>query len=386
MRLDIVIIGGGVMGSSTAFFLRRQDAGDVTVIEADPTYELAASPRASGGCRRLFSRPENILMSHDSITFYRNFAEHVAVEGEAPEIGWKPQGYLFLSDASEAAVLIRNAERQRQFGVDVVQLDGDALKRRFPSLNTADVAAAIYSPHDGWLDPNAALQGFRRAARAAGAAYRHDRVVGLAVEGRLVREVHLASGAILKPEIVINTAGTWSAEICAMIGMDLPVEPMRRFDHFFECATEIEPLPFIKDPPGLGMRPEGTGYIGSIVDWDVPAGHDFAVDHGYFERVVWPAVAHRIPALQTLKIGRSWVGHYDRNRFDGNMILGSWSGGLDNFLVAAGFSGHGLMHAPAVGRALSELVLHGRFLTIDLSRMGYQRVIDGKPYAEAGIR
>ena len=384
---DIVIIGGGVIGSAAAFFLTGSGrAGRVVVLEPDPLYRQAATPRASGGARRLFSRPENILMSNFSIPFYERFAEHCSVEGEAPEIGFRRDGYLFIVPPEGVATLARNHALQTSLGVRVELLDRDALRRRFPSMQVEDIGAAAHAPQDGCLEPNGALQGFRRKARAQGAEYLAERVVDLAVAGTAVREVRLGSGRVLRPGAVICAAGTWSAEVAAMAGMRLPVEPMQRHDHFWMCRAEIERLPFIKDLNGLGFHPWDRGYAGSVVDFAIPGGHDWEVDHGYFERVVWPAIAHRFPAMQELRLRDSWVGHYDRNTLDGNMILGNWPGRLDNFYVACGFTGHGLMHAPAVGRALAELILEGGFRSIDLTRMGYRRVLDNQPYAEAGIR
>ncbi len=385
-RTDILVIGGGAIGSSAAYFLRKTDsASSVTVIEPDPTYALASTPRASGGVRRLFSLPENIRMSQFSLDFFLRFADEMAVGDERPDIGWKPQGYLFVVPPAGVRQLEENWHLQTSLGVDVELLDRAALKRRFPSLHADDLGAAAFSPGDGWLDPNAVLQGFRRKARSLGADYVADRVIGLDVQGTAVRAARLASGEAIHAGAVINAAGAWAAEICAMADMPLPVEPMRRFDHYFECRAEIEPLPFIKDLDRLAMRPEGRGYTAGLVNYAEPRGFDLDIDHGYFERVVWPAAAHRVPAFETIKPGRTWAGLYDQNELDANMILGSWPGRLDNFFVAAGFSGHGLMHAPAVGRALSELVFRGRFETLELGRMGYGRVIANRPYAERGV-
>jgi len=383
---DVVIIGGGVMGSAAAYFLTKESGVRVTVLEPDPLYREAATPRASGGARRLFSRPENILMSDYSIQFYADFAQHCSVDGESPEIGFRRDGYLFIVTAAGVPVLERNHAVQTGLGVNVQLLDRPALGKLFPSMEVGDIGGAAYAPDDACLEPNGALQGFRRKARSQGADYVADRVVGLMAEGTRVREVHCASGTVFRPDTVICAAGTWSADISAMVGMDVPVEPMQRHDHFWECKETIERLPFVKDLTGLGFHPWDKGYAGSVVDFDIAAGHNWQVDHDYFERVVWPHIAHRFPKMQELRLRDSWVGHYDRNRLDGNMIIGNWPGRLDNFHLACGFSGHGLMHAPAVGRALCERVLHGRDLSIDLSRMGYQRVLDGTPYAEAGIR
>jgi glycine/D-amino acid oxidase-like deaminating enzyme len=383
---DVLIIGGGVMGSAAAYFLRAaQGAPSVIVVEPDPTYALAATPRASGGVRRLFSRPENIQMSQFSVSFLRNDWARLAVSGEVPELSWKQQGYLFIVPPREIPILEQNYTLQRKLGVNVELLDPNALKLRFPSLRVDDIGAAALSPEDGWLDPNAVLQGFRKKARDLGANYKTDRVAALDVKDTHVRSATLQSGDSIQARFVINTAGAWAAQICALVDMPLPVEPMRRFDHYFECAAEIETLPYIKDLDRLAMRPEGRGFTAGLVNYSEPRGFNFEIDHDYFERVVWPAAAHRIPAFDTIRPGRSWSGLYDQNSLDANMILGNWPGRLDNFFVAAGFSGHGLMHAPAVGRALSELILHGGFRSLDLSRMNYQRVIDNAPYPELGI-
>ena len=168
--------------------------------------------------------------------------------------------------------------------------------------------------------------------------------------------------------------------------MPLPVEPMPRQEHFVEASGDYTAMPFIKDPHGLAVRSEGEGLSVGLVDFDTPASVELPSNPSYFEDRVWPALVERIPSLDALRLRSTWSGHYDQNRLDGNMIIGNWPGHVDNFFVACGFSGHGLMHAPGVGRALAELVIHGRYQTIDLGRMGYQRVVDGDAYPELGVR
>jgi FAD-dependent oxidoreductase domain-containing protein 1 len=386
--VDVLIVGGGVIGSACATFLLKADPGlSITVIEPDSTYEFAASLKASGGVRRLFALPENIKMSQYSIDWFQSFHEHVEVADEAPDLNWKPGGYLFIvpPNAAQVAALERHHALQRKFGVEVEMFDRDALKRRYPSLHVDDLGAATLSPQDGWLDPNAVLQGLRKKARSLGATYLDDRVVSLETEAGLVRSATLASGKVQTAGHFVNCAGAWAKQICAMVDIPLPVEPMRRFDTYFEFQGEIEPLPYIKDLSRLAMRPEGRGFTAGLVDWNEPRGFNFEIDHDYFRNVVWPAAAHRVPAFETIKEGSTWTGLYDQNELDANMILGRCPGRLDNFLMAVGFSGHGLMHAPSVGRAMTELILGDGFKTIDLSRMSYQRVIDNAPYREDGI-
>jgi FAD-dependent oxidoreductase domain-containing protein 1 len=384
-RFAVAIIGGGAIGSAAAFFLKRAGVDRICIIEPDPTYSKAATPLATGGCRRLFSRPENIEMSKFSIDFFKRFTEHIAVNGEAPEIGWKEWGYLFVVPPGDEQVLERNYKVQAEHGVKVELLDQKALKARYPWLHCDDLALGALSPEDGWLDPNGVLQGLRKKAIALGVTQIKDRVVDLFVSEHRVRSVELASGNRVEADYVINAAGTWAASLAKLVGMNLPVNPMRRFEHYVEIEQALPPMPLLKDPARLVSRPEGKGYSVGLVDGKEPRGFNFDVEPGYFERVVWPALAQRIPAFESLKLKREWAGLYDENELDGNMILGNWPGLLENFIVACGFSGHGLMHAPAVGRALAELVVHGRYETIDLTRMDYQRVLDNKPYAETGI-
>jgi glycine/D-amino acid oxidase-like deaminating enzyme len=165
---------------------------------------------------------------------------------------------------------------------------------------------------------------------------------------------------------------------------------MCRVQHFWRCSQEIEPLPLIKDDSGTFFRPEGEGFAGGRPSFEVQPGFTWDIDRGYFanyfEHTVWELLANMVPKFQTIKLERSWAGHYAQNLFDGNMIIGTYSKGHDNLLTACGFSGHGIMHAPAVGRALSELVIDGEFQTLDLSRMGFARVLDDKPYSETGIK
>jgi glycine/D-amino acid oxidase-like deaminating enzyme len=383
---DVAIIGGGVTGCAAAYFLRQAGVARVCVIEPDPTYARAATPVATGGCRRLFARPENIRMSQFSIDFFKSFAQHVAVDGEAaPDVQWHEEGYLFVVGAGHESVLEANFRVQQSLGVRVELMDRGAIASRYPWMRSDDLALGVLSPEDGWLDPNSVLQGFRKKAQAMGVEFVRDRVVELHVGAQRVTELELASGARNRPEAVVNAAGCWAASIAKLAGMDVPVNPMRRFEHYVEIADELPRMPLIKDPERLVIRPEGRGYSVGLVRSDEPRGFNFDVDPTYFESVVWPACASRIPAFEALRLQREWAGLYDECELDGNMILGNWRGRLDNFHVACGFSGHGLMHAPAVGRALAELIVKGRFETIDLTRMGYQRVLDNAPYAETGI-
>jgi FAD-dependent oxidoreductase domain-containing protein 1 len=386
MRVDVAIIGGGAIGAAAAYFLRSHPrAGRVAVIERDTSYQLASTPRPSGGVRRLFSLPENIALSNYSIPFFERFDAEMAVDGERPAINFRKGGYLFIVPPAAARVLERNFEIQKTNGVHVEWLERKDLKARFPSMTVDDLGAGVLSPDDGWLDPYGVLQGLREKSKALGAEFVNDEVVGLDVERRRIRAIRLKSGQTLQAEAVINAAGAWAKEICAMAGWMVPIEPMRRYEHYFEAAEAIEPLPYIKDVHRLAFRPEGKGYSGGVPKLDEPRGYNFDVDHDYFQQVVWPALAARFPQFERSKEKNTMSGLYDQNEFDATPIVGSWTGKLDNFYLMAGFSGHGLMHAPGCGRAIAELILDGSYRTIDLARFGWARIAEGRRCAEDGI-
>jgi glycine/D-amino acid oxidase-like deaminating enzyme len=386
VHYDVVVIGGGAIGASVAYFLRRHPKGcSVAVVERDKTYQQASTPRASGGVRRLFALPENIALSNFSIPFYQRFETDMAVGDEPARIDFKKNGYLFIVAAADVGMLETNFRVQQDNGVNAIWLDRDGLKDKFPSMNVTDLAAAVYSPDDGWLDPYSVLRGLRRKAVSLGATFLDDEVVGLEAERGRIRTVTLKSGAVITTDHVVNAAGAWAKQISAMIDMRVPIEPMRRYEHYFECEEPIEPLPYLKDTQRLAFRPEGKGYTGGVPDTNEPRGFNFEVQHDYFETVVWPALAHRFPAFERTKEKNVMAGLYDQNELDGNVIIGPWTGAIENFYMLAGFSGHGLMHAPGCGRAMAELILDGGYQTIDLSRFGWQRVLDNTPCRETGI-
>jgi FAD-dependent oxidoreductase domain-containing protein 1 len=385
MRHDIVIIGGGIIGSSIAYHLARGGANDVAVIERDPTYEVAATPRGSGGIRQLFSLPENVDMARHGLSFYENFAETMAVDGEAAEISFRRQGYLFISDGGDAAIMEANFRSQEGLGIKAELLDAPGLARLFPAVRVDDVDLAVYSPDDAWIDAYAALQGFRRKARSLGVTYLQDEMALAELSDGKVEAIICASGERIEADLFVLAAGAWSGEVGHLFGIDLPVEPMSRESYFFRSEATLEPLPFIKTETDLAFRPEGIGYTGGVPDWSVPASWNWELDPTRFEEIVWPALAHRVPAMETLKLERGWRGHYARNSLDKSAIIGLWEGEPGNLHIATGFSGHGIMHAPATGLASAELILKGRFQTMDLSRFGTGRVLRREPYAEAGI-
>jgi FAD-dependent oxidoreductase domain-containing protein 1 len=388
---DILIVGGGVVGSSTAYFLTADPGfrGRVLVVEKDPTYGEAATARSAGGIRQQFSTPENIRMSQFGAAFVKNVAEHLSLPGERAQLPFVEQGYLFLATPAGLPVLEQNHATQTGLGADIALLDAAGLRRQFPWLNTEDLAGGAFGRrNEGWTDPYSLLQAFRRKAIAQGAVYVQDEVIGLRREGQRIATVQLAKGGSVAVGSLVNSAGINAVRVAGWAGFELPVRPRKRFVYVFDCrdSAEIQKGPLLIDPNGVYFRPEGASFICGVSppeDQD-PDCTDLEVEYGLFEETVWPTLAQRVPAFEAIKLVRAWAGHYDYNTLDQNLIIGRGPG-LANFYMANGLSGHGLQQSPAIGRALSELILEGAYKSIDLTRFGYERVARNQPLAELNV-
>ncbi len=381
----IVIIGGGIMGSSIAYNLARAGAAaDVTVVEPDPTYEFAATPRAVGGIRLQHAIRENVQMSLHGDEVYSAFGRHVTGGRVTFDPQFRRYGYLFLvRGAAAVASLEANARMQAELGVEVEVLGAAELRRRYPSFSFPNVDAGALTRADGQIDPNAALMGYRRAAEGLGVAYLKDRVAGLEVSGNRVVAARLESGGTLPVEIAVNTANCWASEVCAMVGMRVPIEPMRRQQFHFVTRDEIEPIPAMRHLEGLAVRRHSGVYLSGFTNFNEAGGFNWELQHEMLEGFVWPRLAEQCRAFETIRPRGGWVGHYDMNRLDGNPVIDRYDK-VPNFLLCAGFSGHGLQHAPAVGRAVKELVLDGGFRTLDLSIFSWRRIVEGRPIPDDG--
>ena len=387
---DVVIVGGAVVGSATAYFLAENPDfnGSVLVIERDWTYAKSATALSSASIRHQFSNPLNIQISQFGTEFIRDFHARVAVNGDAPELGFKENGYLYLGDANGAPMFERNCATQQSCGADVVLLDPDQLKTRFPWLNTEGLVNGVYGQSgEGWFDSYGLLQGMRRKARSLGIEYIENEVVDVLREGSTITGVVLKSGETIGCGLMVNAAGTRGPAMARLAGLDIPVEPRKRCLFVFDCRTPLEGVvPLTIDTTGIFFRPEGKYYLtGCYPDPDPLADvDDFDVIHSEFEEGIWPALAERIPAFEAIKVVNSWAGHYDFCMLDHNAIVGPHPE-VSNFLFANGFSGHGLQQSPAVGRGLSELIVYGGYRSLDLAPLGYARVVENKPFLEEGV-
>lgn len=388
---DVVIVGGAVVGSSTAYFLATNPdfKGSVLVIEKDWTYQRCATALSSSSIRHQFSNAINVKVSQFGTEFIRNFKHNVRVDDDIPEIGFHENGYLFLADDARGERILRqNHDTQRACGADVELLDPDGLGRRFPWLNLDGlVLGSTGNSGEGWFDSVGLLQGFRRKARSLGVEYIEDEVVAITREGDRVVSVTTRSGQVIACGTMVNTSGTQGTNVARMAGLDIPVEPRRRSLFVVDCKTSLGPgVGLTIDPTGVFFRPEGKYYLVATYPKHDPAVDptDFAVMHDEFDEEIWPTLANRVPAFEALKVVNSWAGHYDFCTLDHNVILGPHVD-VKNFLFANGFSGHGLQQSPAMGRGLSELITHGRFTTLDLTPFGYERVVSNTPFLEDAV-
>jgi glycine/D-amino acid oxidase-like deaminating enzyme len=382
--VDVVIAGGAAVGTATAYFLTEQPgfAGTVIVIEPDPTYEYAASTRSAASIRRQFSTPLNIEMSIFGMAFLRGCA------GGLADVNLKESTYLTLAGPGGEAALRQSVELQRRCRVEVRLLDPAGLAECYPWLHAADVPlAADTLAGEGWFDGHGLLHGLRRTAIQRGVRYLRDRVESVLMgSGPSVAGVRLASGATLQCRWLVNATGTHSRALAASAGIELPVFARKRNVFVFSCEQPPACCPLIVDPSSLWCRPDGNRFICGIVpqhDRDV-ALDDFEIDHQEFDQRVWPALAHRVPAFEAIRVTSAWVGHYDFNVFDQNAFLGP-CGSIPNLLLASGFSGHGLQHSPAMGRALAEFIHCGEYRSIDLSPFSYTRYLHKRPLREHGV-
>jgi len=385
---DVVIVGGAVHGASAAYHLAASGfGGRVLLVEKDPSFRFAATALSAGSIRQQFSTAINIEISLYGIEFLRSVGDRLAVDGERPDVALREGGYLFLATASGAATLSRNHALQTRLGADILHLDTPALAERFPYIATGDIAAGCWGrTGEGWFDGYALMQALRRKARALGVETLAAEVSAIDHEGSRVTGVRLADGSRITAGTAIVTAGTGTPALVKPFGFPLPVETRKRFVFSFACRTPLPGFPMLIDPSGVYVHPEGELFIcgRSPPPEKEPPATDFEVDHGFFEEAIWPVLAARVPAFEAIKPGRAWAGHYDMNVFDHNAVVGPVPG-IANLLIATGFSGHGLQQAPAVGRGLAELVTHRRYTTLDLSPLGYDRVVAGQPLREENV-
>jgi FAD-dependent oxidoreductase domain-containing protein 1 len=385
-----LIAGGGVMGSAVAYFLSANPdfRGSILVVEPDPAYRDAASTRSASSIRQQFSSPINITLSAFGMQFLREAPQRLARPGEPVGLSLVESSYLYLATDRGRAVLEERMMIQRSMGVSVRLHDRAALASRYPWLNTDDLTAGCDTAGgEGWFDGHSLLRALRSAAERQGVRYLRDRVLAFerGADGKLAA-ARLESLGPLECRFAVNAAGTHSRQLAASAGVDLPVFPRKRNVFVFTCPTPLPRCPLVIDPSGLWFRPEGDRFLcgpPESPDPDVST-DDFEVDLEAFEARAWPLLAHRVPAFEAIRLSSAWAGHYDYNVFDQNAFIGPVPG-VENLLLASGFSGHGIQQSPAVGRALAEFVCYGEYRSIDLAPLSYARYAANRPLRELNV-
>lgn len=383
---DVVIVGGGIMGCCTAYYLMNADNNlKVAVVEMDPGYVHASTTLSMANIRIQFSLKENIQISQYAFECLDRFEEEMAVDGDKPSISYRREGNLFLVDEDGRQTAEEGLALQKALGCQIEWWSPEKIKEHYPLYDPGGYVGGTFGPQDGYLDAYSVLMGYRAKAKFLEAKFIKDEVIEIVTEGGRVSGVRLASGGRLAGEFVVNCAGAWAAKVARTAGLVLPIEPTMR--QIFALDTKVKPegpLPLTVLPSGLYFRTE-TGdliLLGKSMG-DDPVGFDFTWDRKRFEDILWPELAQFIPAFDTLKVVRGWAGLYAVNTMDANAILGEWPE-LKGLFLANGFSGHGLQQGPAVGRYLCELIL-GRKPSLDLSIFRPERILENKPLSEGGI-
>jgi FAD-dependent oxidoreductase domain-containing protein 1 len=386
-KYDVVIIGGAIVGSSVAYYLREEGfSGSIALVDRDPQFAHAATTLSCASIRQQFSIPENIRLSQFTLGLFRRLKEEFGTDAD---IGFRENGYLILSTDEGLPVLKANHVAQEAEGADIVIEDAEALVRRFPWLSSEGISAGAFGrTGEGWFDAHAYLQLFRRALRTKNIDFINASVTGIEREGTHLTAVLLDNGERLGAGTVVNAAGPNAGKVSELAGIRLPVEPRKRSVFVFEARDKFPDMPLIVDPSGIYVRPEGAVYItgGAEQEEGETAADpgDFEPNWPLFEETIWPVIATRVPAFEAIKATRAWAGHYDYNTLDQNAVIGPHPD-VKNFIFANGFSGHGLQQAPAVGRAIAELIIHGGYRTIDCSAFGYERIREDRPYRELNV-
>lgn len=390
---DVVIVGGAMLGSSVAWFTATNPDfdGSILVVEKDPTYEFTSTVHTNSCMRQQFSNEVNIRVSQFAADFVKNFRKYMGGDERVPHPILQSYGYMYLADNAEfAATLKEGQEIQAKLGAGTKHMTAEEIKADYPFYNLDDILVGNHNLIDeGYFDGNTLFDWWKRSARERGVEYLTNEVVAMTkyVDGSKVDSITLASGEVVTCGTVVNCSGPRAALTAAMAGIDIPVEPRKRYTFIFDAEEPLDRnLPLTIDPSGVHMRSEGTYYLAGCPPDEDPAVDfdDFVQDHTIWEEKVWPVLATRVPAFERIKLINSWAGHYAFNTFDQNAIVGPHTK-VTNFIFVNGFSGHGFQQSPAMGRGVSELLTYGEYRSLDLSAFGYERIEKGEKFPEKAI-
>ena len=393
-KYDVVIIGGAIMGSSTAWFLSQNPDfnGTILVVEKDQKYEFCSTAHTTSCIRQQFSTKLNVEISQFAADFINNFQEYMNNDARVPKLAIKSFGYMYLADDEDFAKNLRgNQKIQAASGAATELLTPEEIKSRYPFYNVEDIKlGSINLVNEGYWDSITVFEWMKNKSQENGVEYVENEVTELTrnKSGDRICSLKLASGETISGDKFVNATGPRAASTAKMVGIKIPVEPRKRYSWIFKAENPLDrDLPLTIDPSGFHVRENGGGtyQAGGHATYDPAVGFDdFTMDYELWENTVWPVLFNRIPQFESLKLISQWAGHYAMNTVDQNAIIGPHNI-IKNFFFLNGFSGHGSQQAPAMGRATAELLTYGAFKTIDMSTFKYERLLSGQTVIEDAI-
>ena len=393
-KYDVVIIGGAIMGSSTAWFLSQNPDfnGTILVVEKDQKYEFCSTAHTTSCIRQQFSTKLNVEISQFAADFINNFQEYMNNDARVPKLAIKSFGYMYLADNEGFAKNLRSNQKiQAASGAATELLTPEEIKSRYPFYNVEDIKlGSINLVNEGYWDSITVFEWMKNKAQENGVEYIENEVIAVNKNnsGDQINNIKLASGETVYGENFVNATGPRAALISKMAGINIPVEPRKRYSWIFKAESPLDrDLPLTIDPSGVHVRENGGGtyQAGGHGIYDPAVNFDdFEMDHDLWENTVWPILFNRIPQFESLKLVSQWAGHYAMNTLDQNAIVGPHTE-VKNFMFLNGFSGHGTQQAPAMGRGLGEYLVYGKYKTLDLTPFHFDRIGRGNSIIEKAV-
>ncbi len=385
-QFDVIFVGAGVMGCAIATYLLRHDSQlRIALLEKDLTYKHSSTILSDGNSRVQFNIKENIQMSQYALEVLETFADDMEVDGEKPDVAFRRQGNLFLTDEAGREEVEGGLALQQRLGCSVAWLTPNEARELYPLLSEDEslFAGATFGRDDGTMSPQAVLDAYKKKAVALGAELIQAEVTAVHYQSNQVTGVQLNNGTVLQSNVVVNSAGAWGTQIAQTCGVEIPMQPVMRQVYIVETAVRPEKiLPLLLLPSGTYIIHEGHGIFMTAHSFpdDPVTTTDFSWQRHKFEERIWPELAEFLPKFESLRIKDGWAGLYAVNTFDGNAILGEWPE-LHGFYLVNGFSGHGFQQCHAVGRYLAECIL-GLPPSLDLSIFSPRRILENTPVFE----
>ena len=393
-KYDVVIIGGAIMGSSTAWFLSQNPDfnGTILVVEKDQKYEFCSTAHTTSCIRQQFSTKLNVEISQFAADFINNFQEYMNDDARVPKLAIRSFGYMYLADDEDFAKNLRSNQKiQAESGAATELLTPEEIKSRYPFYNVEDIKlGSINLVNEGYWDSITVFEWMKNKAQENGVEYVENEVTGLTrnKSGDRICSIKLASGETISGDKFVNATGPRAASTAKMAGIKIPVEARKRYSWIFKAENPLDrDLPLTIDPSGFHVRENGGGtyQAGGHGTYDPAVEfNDFTMDDELWENKVWPILFNRIPQFESLKLISQWAGHYAMNTVDQNAIVGPHTE-VKNFMFLNGFSGHGTQQAPAMGRGLGEYLVYGKYKTLDLTPFHFDRIGKGNSIIEKAV-